>query len=231
MPRNHKNDSPDLHGGRLRVPRSRGAFSGVLLVLLGGWGVLVPFIGPYLDFGYAPDKAWHLSAGRFWLEVLPGAAAFVGGLLLLIAADRIITVIGAWLAVAGGGWFVVGPTLRSLLHLGAIGVPIHKTTLGSTMETLLLFTGIGALILFLGALALGRLSVVSVRDVRAAQRRAQTGDADAEVEAQSDQQRPTQRRHVAGSGDPAPTDTSGATSLDDQPAIAAPAEGHTGNAS
>ena len=67
--------------------------------------------------------------------------------------------------------FVVGPTLDRLLHLGAIGVPIHKTTLGPTLETLLLFTGIGALILFLGALAVGRLGVVSVRDVKAAQRR------------------------------------------------------------
>ena len=96
---------------------------------------------------------------------------FVGGLLLLVAANRLVTSVGVWLAVAGGARFVVGPTLDRLLHLGAIGVPIHKTTLGSTLETLLQFTGLGALILFLGALAVGRLGVVSVRDVRAAQRR------------------------------------------------------------
>jgi hypothetical protein len=32
--------------GILRVPRSRGVLSGLLLVLLGAWGALVPFVGP-----------------------------------------------------------------------------------------------------------------------------------------------------------------------------------------
>ena len=32
--------------GMLRVPRSRGALSGVLLVLLGLWGGLIAFVGP-----------------------------------------------------------------------------------------------------------------------------------------------------------------------------------------
>ena len=165
------NNDPDLRGGRMRVPRSRGAASGFLLLILGAWGALVPLIGPYVNFGYTPNTAFHFSTGRVWLEVLPGAVVFAGGFLLLVAANRLITSLGAWLAVVGGVWFLVGPTLHRLLHLGAIGMPIHKTTLGSTLETLLLFTGIGALILFLGALAVGRLGVVSVRDVKAAQRR------------------------------------------------------------
>jgi hypothetical protein len=239
MPNRHTDQSIDLHGGRLRVPRSRGALSGVVLVLLGAWGVLVPLIGPYVNFGYTPNKAWHLSAGRFWLEVLPGAAAFVGGLLLLLAADRISTVIGAWLAVAGGAWFVVGPTLRSLLHLGAIGGPIHKTTLGSTMETLLLFTGIGFLILLFGALAVGRLSVVSVRDVRAAQRRAYEAEAEPSQRTQTEPSgeeyataAPANGPRPENATQPAdavatPSNTNGGVPLDQAP-NAAPASGPAG---
>lgn len=169
MARNAKD--PDLHGGRMRVPRSRGAVSGFLLLILGAWGALIPLVGPYVNFGYTPNSTFHFSTGRVWLELLPGAVVFVGGLLLLVAANRLVTSVGAWLAVAGGAWFLVGPTLARLLHLGTVGVPIHKTTLGSTLETLLLFTGLGALILILGAIAVGRLGVVSVRDVKAAQRR------------------------------------------------------------
>jgi hypothetical protein len=161
----------DMHGGRLRLPRSRGAVSGVLLVVLGVWGALIPFVGPYVDFGYTPDSSFTLNRARFWLELLPGVVTVIGGLLLVVAANRVMTSLGAWLAVAAGGWFLVGPTLDRLLHLGPMGTPIHRSSLGSTLETLLLFTGIGVLILFIGAVAVGRLGVVSVRDVRAAQRR------------------------------------------------------------
>src|SRR5260370_1022494 len=37
-----------------RILRSRGAASGVLLMLLGAWGALVPFIGPYFGYAYTP---------------------------------------------------------------------------------------------------------------------------------------------------------------------------------
>src|ERR1700709_689268 len=111
----------DTRGARMRVPRSRGAVSGLLLILLGAWGALVPLIGPYVHFGFTPDTAWHLSSGRFWLEILPRAVAALGGVLLLIAASRVTTSLGAWLGVAGGAWFVIGTQLASLLNLGGVG--------------------------------------------------------------------------------------------------------------
>src|SRR5260370_1257056 len=42
-----------------RIPRSRGAVSGVLLILLGAWGALVPFVGSYFGYAYtrAPGRA------------------------------------------------------------------------------------------------------------------------------------------------------------------------------
>lgn len=175
----------DLHGGRLRVPRTRGALSGFLLILLGAWGALVPLIGPYANFGYTPDRAWAWSSARFWLEILPGAAVVLGGLLLLLAADRITTSIGGWIAAAGGAWFIVGPALAALLHLGAVGTPLGTSTSQRAAETLALFSGLGAVILFLSAGALGRLAVVGVRDVRAAQRRAERDREEADARAQA----------------------------------------------
>lgn len=72
----------------LQMRRSRGAFSGLLLILLGLWGALIPFVGPYFHFAYTPDTAWTYTTGRLWLEILPGAAVFLGGFLLMIATGR-----------------------------------------------------------------------------------------------------------------------------------------------
>jgi hypothetical protein len=61
--------------GVLRVPRSRGAFSGAMLVLLGAWGAFIPFIGPDLHYAYTPDQAWMYTPARLWLEIVPGVAS------------------------------------------------------------------------------------------------------------------------------------------------------------
>ena len=42
-------------GGALHIPRSRGAASGLLVIVLGLWGALVPFVGPYFNFAFSPD--------------------------------------------------------------------------------------------------------------------------------------------------------------------------------
>jgi hypothetical protein len=155
-------------GGRLTVARSRGAVTGVLLVLLGLWGALIPFVGPYFHFAYSPDKTWHWTAARGWFEVLPGGVAVVGGLLLIVSANRLLTSLGAWMAVAGGGWFVVAPTLAPVLTLGSIHGPVSLGVVKSTVETLSFFSGLGAVIVLVAAIAVGRLSVRSVRDLNAA---------------------------------------------------------------
>jgi hypothetical protein len=159
--------------GILRVPRSRGALSGVLLIVLGAWGALIPLVGPYFHYAYAPDTAWSLTSGRIWLEIVPGAAAFVGGLVVLISSLRPVVMFGAWLAALAGAWFAVGVTLSPLWTTGAvsaIGLPIggkiHRIT-----EQIGFFTGLGVVIAFLAALVIGRLSVIGVRDARLAESR------------------------------------------------------------
>src|SRR5260370_8219788 len=72
--------------GMLRIPRSRGTLSGVLLVLLGAWGGAIAFFGPYFHYAYTPNSAWSYTSGRLWLEILPGAGAGVGGVIAPAAA-------------------------------------------------------------------------------------------------------------------------------------------------
>jgi hypothetical protein len=157
-------------GGLMYVARSRGMLSGLLLVLLGNWGAIIPFVGPYFSYAYTPDRAWAWTWGRFWLEVLPGAAAIVGGLMLIGTAHRAVGVFAGWLASAAGAWFIVGPVLSRLWAspAGDAGVPIGGPT-QQVVEQIGFFYGLGAVILFLAAQALGRFTVRSVRDVAAAE--------------------------------------------------------------
>jgi len=164
----------------MRVPRTRGVGSGVLLILLGAWGALIPFVGPYFHFAYTPDSAWTWTSGRFFLEVLPGAVTALGGLILLISAFRPVAMLGACLAAAAGAWFavgsLVGPVWASYSTLGVpgrlpaafspgtpAGGPLHVVA-----ERLSFFTALGVVIVFLAALALGRLAVVGAREAKLA---------------------------------------------------------------
>ncbi|BBY66432.1 hypothetical protein [Mycolicibacterium helvum] len=160
----------DAGASRMEIARSRGAASGFLLILLGAWGALIPFVGPYFNFAYDPTVTWAWTSARGWLEVLPGVVTVLGGVLLLMSRNRATAVFGSWLAVVAGVWFVVGRLFASPLQLGDLGSPVSNTTAGRLAIELGFFSGLGALIIFFGGMALGRVSVRSLRDVRYTQR-------------------------------------------------------------
>src|SRR5215467_11342416 len=151
--------------GMLKVSRSRGALSGVLLVLLGIWGGLIPLVGPYVHYAYTPDHAWKMTSGRVWLEFLPAAGTFVGGLVLLASRLRPMALLGGSLAVISGAWFAVGNALAPLWtnNLHAQGFPVGSH-IAKAMEQIGFFPGLGVAIVCIASIALGRLSLVSVRD-------------------------------------------------------------------
>lgn len=151
--------------GSLHMPRSRGAVSGFLLIILGVWGALIPFIGPYFHFAYTPDQVWAWSTARAWLEVFPGATTAVGGFLVLVSGNRATAMFGSWLAAIGGAWFIVGRTLASLLRLGDIGQPIAVTDAKRAVLEISYFSGLGALIVFLSGAVLARVTIRTLRDV------------------------------------------------------------------
>jgi hypothetical protein len=152
----------------LRVRRTRGALSGVLLVLLGLWGALIPFIGPYFHYAYTPDQAWHYTSGRLWLELLPGLAVVLGGVIVLGSRHRLVAVLGAWLAAAGGAWFTVGGLVAAhWTQLPSAGTPTGGAT-RMVVEQIGFFTGLGVVIAFVAGLAMGRFTVVAARDLAVA---------------------------------------------------------------
>ena len=142
----------------LRVRRSRGALSGVLLVLLGLWGALIPFVGPYFRYAYSPDRAWHVTAGRLWLEVLPGAVTLACGVVVLISRLRPVAVFAAWLAALAGAWFAVGTVVAAhWTTLPTAGAPVGGSA-RMALEQIGYFIGLSVVIVFVAALALGRLT-------------------------------------------------------------------------
>lgn len=153
-----------VHRAPLRtraLPRSRGAVNGLLLILLGAWGGIVPFIGPRIGLNYTADAAWTFTWAKFWLEVLPGAAVLIGGFGLMSTAARAGGVLWGWLATLGGAWFVVGLTVSQLWTggKGEFAAPAASTVAGRTIEEIVFFYGLGAVIVFLAGVALGRFTV------------------------------------------------------------------------
>jgi hypothetical protein len=142
------------------MPRRRGAATGVLIVIIGAWCALIPFIGPYFNFTVGPDATWHMTSGRLWLSLLPGVVAVVGGLMLILARNRASAALGAQLAMAAGAWLVIGPEVSRLWM--ASGTPATGTALGGTdrqvLEMLLYFYATGAAILALAGIAFGRVT-------------------------------------------------------------------------
>jgi len=155
----------------MRIPRSRGAVSGLLLMILGAWGALVPFIGPSFGLVIGPDDMWNWSADRFWLSVLPGIVAVAGGLILVQSAHRGGAGLGAWMGLLAGAWFALGP-LVSRLWTGdgasALGQPAGGTN-RQVLELLVMYEGLGVLMAAIAAFALGRLTLRSARDVELAE--------------------------------------------------------------
>ena len=127
------------------------------MILLGIWGALIPFVGPYFHYAFGSYQTWHYTSERLWLCIVPGAVAVIGGLLLLRSSHRSSGLLGGWMALAAGAWFAIGPTVSLLWHHAGnpIGAPIGGPT-RQAIELLGYFQGLGVLIAALSAFAMGR---------------------------------------------------------------------------
>jgi hypothetical protein len=134
--------------------------TGLLLVALGVWGGLVPFVGHYFHFALGPDKAWTWTTARLYLDVLPGLATVLGGLILMGAGPRASARLGALLALAGGIWFAIGPEISQLWHAGGAQGAGHGSAHIQMLEMLTYHTGLGVVIAALAGYAFPRFPVV-----------------------------------------------------------------------
>ena len=148
-----------------------------MLVVLGAWGAVVPFIGPYFHYQFINHSAWSFPTyGRLWLEILPGAMTLLAGLMLVGAARRGSAAFAGMLAVIAGGWFVIGQTVSMLWNHGVsqAGTPLGGTVM-RTIEQLGYFYVLGAAIMALGAMIVGRMAVTPGGPRSRAARAAQPG--------------------------------------------------------
>jgi hypothetical protein len=130
------------------------------------WAGLIPFVGPYFDYQIGTTDTWDWSSNRFVLEVVPAAAAVLGGLFLLGAATRVSASAGGWLALAGGTWLVIGPTMSMLWEDGELGTGAAIGDTGTRVaEWIGFFYGPGVLIAALAAFALGRFMAPRVEPI------------------------------------------------------------------
>ncbi len=143
--------------GRLAMPRRRGAASGLLIVILGAVGILMPIVGPSL--GLEAGAEGRFDGARIILQYLPGVVAVVGGLELMRTANRATGILGAQMAIAAGAWFVVGESVSRLWNSGdpTIGPPAGGTV-AATLAELLSFSATGGLLLLFGGIAFARVS-------------------------------------------------------------------------
>jgi hypothetical protein len=145
----------------MRIRRSHGILAGFLVALLGIWGGIIPFIGPYFHYAYTPDHAWTYTTGRLDLEILPGAGALLGGLILMVARSRHVALFGSLLAIASGIWFVVGNIFAPLWTVAnPAGGPASSGTTMRIAEQIGFFSGLGVVIVLIAAWAGGRITAV-----------------------------------------------------------------------
>jgi hypothetical protein len=136
-------------------------FGGLLVALLGIWGGIIPFVGPYFNYAYTPDKAWTYTTGRLELEILPGVGALLAGLLLIAARSRHVALFGALLAIASGAWFALGNVFAPMWTVaGPAGGPASAGTLMRALEQVGFFTGLGIAIVMVAAAVAGRITAV-----------------------------------------------------------------------
>jgi hypothetical protein len=139
---------------------------GFLLVALGVWGAVVPFVGPEFDYPFPAGSdvgSWEWSETAWQLSLLPGVAAAYGGLILLglLGTVRVAPALGGLVALAAGAWFVVGDEFSRLWTTpppegtGSDWIVI-ATNLGY-------HEGLGLAIVTLSAFALGLLALLPER--------------------------------------------------------------------
>jgi hypothetical protein len=166
--------------------KRRSVVAGGLLIVLGVWGGLAHFVGPYFHYAYTPDTAWHVTMARVWLEIAPAAIAVAGGALVVVGTGRLLAAGGAILAMLAGGWFIVGRAVSEIWPgIGTAGVPAGTSPARMAAEELGLFTGLGVVIVVCATLVLGRAlttATLAGTDEEAYEEEAYEEEAEAEEE-------------------------------------------------
>lgn len=100
------------------------AITGLTALVVGAWGAVASYIGPYFGFRPVDDQVWVGSLQNGLLHLLPGCAAAAAGLMLIGMGPARRSIRGALLLpalllAAAGAWFVIGPPAWPTFESGA----------------------------------------------------------------------------------------------------------------
>ena len=130
--------------------------------IVGIWGALIPFVGPSFGYGMGTTQSWQWSESHLTLHLAPGVAAALGATLLL-QGQRTRQLSGATLALLGGAWFVLAPTLHPLWATPSMS-GMGGSALSSALSGLGYHYGTGAVIAIAAAYVLGLLGATRVTE-------------------------------------------------------------------
>jgi hypothetical protein len=130
---------------------------GAVIMALGAWGFLVPLVGPYFNFDFFTTDEWSFSRRHWELLLGPGLVAFAGGLLMTFPKWG-FGQLGTMVAIVGGLWFLLGPSLYPLWTSGQVQLGVNHGEGWAALHWIGYFYGLGAAILYLAAFAQGMLS-------------------------------------------------------------------------
>jgi hypothetical protein len=133
---------------------SASTVAGLVLVPLGAWCALEPYV--------IGNWAWHWDVSRFFLALVPGSLAVLGGLLMLTGRRGLIH-FGGGVALAAGAWFVLGPIVYSITSPAELGTAPGGPSV-RLFQWMPFFFGAGAMISALGAYGMGLIAPLEFGD-------------------------------------------------------------------
>ncbi len=139
------------------VTSGRAKAAGLIVLIAGVWGGLIPFVGPTFGYDMGNTAAWVVTESRVTLHLVPGIVAVIGGAMLLGRGTS--QTLGATLGTAAGVWFVIVPSLHPLWAGQSMGGGMMGgSALSNALSALGYHYGTGALVMVAAAYAWGALS-------------------------------------------------------------------------
>ena len=139
----------------------------VATLLVGAWAGMVPYVGPLFGFGQGDAGAWQWTTDRAFLNLIPGAAGVLAGLLLLLTMafgrGRGLAAFAGLLAAVAGAWLVLGPSAYGALIGSTTLETVHFGPVWNFVIRVGYHLGPGLLLVAFGAWTMGLLPRGTVR--------------------------------------------------------------------